>query len=138
MHPFLLYFFLMIGFFGSCTSSKKSENATPDVKMMSISKEKLGGNTEWLNSPGASYVLCKKIREYTDQPGEFTLEFLVFENKTGNLVLEKSLPRGKIDWYSDHELKWVSIPGNLPPDLSLDDLAKIHDLQTGTERNHRE
>lgn len=123
----LLYSIVFIFF--SCRSSQSATDRVAIEDVIAEAYVELGSPLTWKESPENTFILCiKEIK------GTQTLELVVIERETREIVLPKTKIVGKVGWNSDSQLKVEKYTGIVKRDSEPDDHIYYIDINDKTEK----
>ncbi|MGI9542347.1 MAG: hypothetical protein ACR2MX_03755 [Cyclobacteriaceae bacterium] len=102
--------------------------------MKTQAKEQLGEQASFHLNQTKSFLLCKS---HTEKKGAMALgpvHFLVYDQASEELLVDKTLEKGTVEWYSDQELLIKTIPGITKTGETEEDYTYLLDVVTGKQR----
>ncbi|WP_375561448.1 hypothetical protein ACE193_02520 [Bernardetia sp. OM2101] len=134
----------------SCANTKKSnskENSQASSKQdttmnyKELAKQKLNVTDkaeekfECITNTDKTFVLCKKTIDGTVMQPRNSIQYVVYDTKTNEMVYEGSIGGGFVKWYDKNRLEIYQQLGIPMQGKTQDDLIKIYDLVEKTYRS---
>ncbi len=141
MKNLILILFILSSF--SCantkntTSKENSPNSTKQDNAMNynqLAKEKLlvtgkaEEKFECIENTDKTFVLCKKTVEGTVMQPRNSIQFVVYNTKTNEMVYEGSISGGFVNWYDKNRLEMFQQIGIPMQGMTQDDMINIYDV----------
>lgn len=145
----LILILCLISFF-SCANSKKNtskENSETTLKQdnpmnyKELAKKKFQitdkkqGAFECIENTDGTFSLCKFTLEGTVMQPRNSIQFVVYNTKTNELVYEGSVDGGSVEWYDKNRLEIYQQVGMPMEGMSHDDMVKIYDVVEKTQKS---
>lgn len=113
------------------TSCSKSIQVSRTVDYEAIAREKYGQEAySCEDNPAESFVLCK--HQISDQSEPFkSWEYFVYDKLNKAIVLENSVEKGNVKWFSNTELEVTKTPGTMAQGQTMEDYTWILDIISG-------
>lgn len=138
-------FILMLCVFSifSCANTKKNNskensqtNSKADTTMNyeQLAKHKLNFTNkaeekfECIKNTAKTFVLCTKTLEGTVMQPRNSIQYVVYDTKTNEMVYEGNIDGGSVKWYDKNRLEIYQQPGMMREGQTQDDIIKIYDL----------
>lgn len=125
------YWMLMLSmcFLASCSVTKKTQAISESTVYIALAKEKLGDKVKFDFNEDRSFVLCQSEIATTSNSKSFS--FFVFDMKNENVVIERNVNSGFVQWLSNLEIEVFTTPGFMRNDQSRDEFTQVYHVVSG-------
>lgn len=103
---------LLVCFIVACQPAKKNLATDQEEYYKLQIEETLGGKPEYLPSEKGNYLLCKRV----DKSNANQIDFLIYDLLNGEILYQKRLIAGNVEWEDSRRVKIVQTLGNRTKD----------------------
>jgi len=123
---------LLLAFYACKPQQPASQD--PSDNMKAQAREQLGAQASFHLNQTKSFLLCKSQTQKKSAMSPGQVHFLVFDQANEELLVDKTLEKGTVEWYSDQELLIKTIPGVIKTGETEEDYTYILHVVTGKQR----
>lgn len=123
-----IWILILFGVMMSC-------KATKNDKVLDTAKNSLavldGDGIKCEANESNTHNLCQTDLKQNSEP-DAIVKFMVYDQNTNEILLEKSISRGYVKWINDDEIEFLSMPGMMKQGQSTSELIKRYNVKTGS------